>query len=417
MSKLIFLGDTEIILRSPFVRDEVNALQKSVPSARWDRLARVWRIPVMDRDLIVAYADAWDYEVASDITRLELPQRAPKPHVTVTPKDVIMSFAYDPVKIKAVKDIPNSRWHSATKTWRAPLSSLVEVVEFAVSFNLIVSDATLAEADRIKANRQRMMELSSATDGDIEIDDFGLELYPYQRAGVLYAVNKLRTFIADDMGLGKTAEALATIQHTGAYPCLAVVPPSLLLDWETKIMQALPGKTVTAIRGRGEMPEHSSDFTLIGWSNIAHHADDLELRSYKSAIFDESQAYKNYKAQRTVAAIKLAHSIPNDGVVLLLTGTPITSRPTEYEPQLDMLGVLKLFGGRWGFFKRFCGAYQDADKHWHMDGAIPKGRLKELNDLLRQVCFVRRLKADVLSDLPPIIDDYVYVELSPKWMR
>jgi SWI/SNF-related matrix-associated actin-dependent regulator 1 of chromatin subfamily A len=418
VDKYISLGDTEILLRSPFIREEVRALKETVPNARWDRIAQVWRIPIMDRELAVDFAFTWDYEVTDELIRMDLPKSptAP-PNVKVTAKSVIINFPYDVVKIAEVKKIPNTSWHSDSKTWRTPLSSLVEVAAFAEEFNLSISDDVVEETTRIHAARERALAESLATDSDFHVPGLGLTPFPYQRAGIEYAVKKRRTFIADEMGLGKTLQALATVEATDQYPCVVVVPPSLLLNWEFKINEALPQRTVCLVRGRGDFPEHDTDFTVIGWSNITHHQDTLELRGYKGAIFDESQAYKNYQAQRTIAARKIAQSVPQDGVVLLLTGTPITGRPTEYEPQLDMMGRLGEFGGRWMFFKRFCGAYQDEDKRWRMDGTIPKGRLKELNTLLRQTCYVRRLKKDVAKDLPDLMDDFVHVELSPKWQK
>lgn len=416
--KLIELGDSEILLRSPFVREEVQALQEMVPSARWDRLAMVWRIDVRERDQAVQFAELWEYDVTDELKRIQLPRRlVGTKNVKVSADSVIIKFDYDVVLIKEVKRIPNVRWHVDSKTWRAPHSSMVEIVEFADAYNLDIADDVREEAQRIRDARDRVVEASYAQDADIEVPTLELDLYDFQKAGVDYATKKRRTFIADEQGLGKTLQGMATVEYLNEYPCLCVVPPSLLLDWEIKLKEALPHRSVTSVRGRGEFPEHNTDFTIIGWSNIVHHKDSLVTRPYRAAIFDESQAYKNYQAQRTVAAKDIAHSIPQDGVVLLLTGTPITGRPSEYEPQLDMLGKIGEFGGRWGFFKRFCGAYQDRHKRWHLDGRVPDGRLKELNTLLRQTCYIRRLKKDVIADLPDLINDVVYVEMSDKWRR
>lgn len=425
--KLISLGDSEILLRSPFVREEVNALKEMVPNARWDRLADVWRIPVMDRELATQFAETWNYVVTEELTRMALPSNpSPPANVRVTPDKVIIRFPYDKLMISEVKKIPETRFHADTKTWRAPLKSLVEAVEFAQGFGLRVSEDAVDEAERVLKQREANRNASRASDGVIKVEGLGLDPYPYQRGGIVYASQKRRTFIADEMGLGKTMQALATIEHTNSFPCLVVVPPSLLLDWQYKIEEALPDRTVTLVKGRGDFPDHDTDFTVIGWSNIVHHTKTLVQRGYQGGIWDESQAYKNYKAQRTQAAIEISHSMLPDGVVLLLTGTPITGRPTEFEPQLDMMGRLKEFGGRWGFFMRYCGAYKKTvvdeftgqkTESYHMDGTIPKGRLKELNDKLREICYVRRLKKDVLEDLPDMLENIIYVEMTPEWWK
>jgi SNF2 family DNA or RNA helicase len=117
-------------------------------------------------------------------------------------------------------------------------------------------------------------------------------------------------------------------------------------------------------------------------------------------IADESHYAKTYDAQRTKAAIKVAKTVPTDGLVLALTGTPITNRPAEYAAQLELLGRLQDFGGKWGFYRRYCGAFRDKWGKWHIDG---NSNLDELNNKLRSTCYVRRVKEQVLKDLPPVV--------------
>jgi SNF2 family DNA or RNA helicase len=97
-----------------------------------------------------------------------------------------------------------------------------------------------------------------------------------------------------------------------------------------------------------------------------------------------------------------------------LTGTPVTNRPSEYASQLDILGRLKEFGGLWGFYRRYCNAYQDSFGQWNISG---HSHLDELNDKLRGVCYIRRTKDQVLSELPPVIHSPVVVEGSAAAMK
>jgi len=86
----------------------------------------------------------------------------------------------------------------------------------------------------------------------------------------------------------------------------------------------------------------------------------------------------------------LAKRVPQDGFVLLLTGTPITNRPSELMTQLEAIDRLHNFGGRWRFKNRYAPKKNVATN------------TKELNDKLRSFCFVRRLKMDVYGELPPL---------------
>lgn len=116
---------------------------------------------------------------------------------------------------------------------------------------------------------------------------------------------------------------------------------------------------------------------------------------------------KSPTAQRTKSAIKMAKSAPKHGIVLCLTGTPVTNRPAEYASQLDIIGKLKEFGGLWGFYRRYCSAFQDRFGQWNING---HSHLDELNDRLRGTCYIRRTKSQVLSELPPVIHSPLVVE-------
>ena len=112
-------------------------------------------------------------------------------------------------------------------------------------------------------------------------------------------------------------------------------------------------------------------------------------------MLDESHYCKNAAAKRTQAVQRLAAAVPSDGLVLALTGTPVMNRPAELISQLRILGRLQDFGSGAQFGKRFRGPDAHLRLHWH----------------LRARCFVRRLKADVLPQLPPKTRAVVPVEL------
>src|SRR5690606_13455452 len=110
---------------------------------------------------------------------------------------------------------------------------------------------------------------------------------------------------------------------------------------------------------------------------------------------DESHRAKNGDAQRTRAVVALARTSPR---VLLLSGTPATSRPIDLHAQLALLDPA-LFGTRREFGVRYCDAHEDARLGvWNDRGA---SREQELHMLLRETYVLRRLKEDVCAGLPP----------------
>ena len=77
----------------------------------------------------------------------------------------------------------------------------------------------------------------------------GGELRPFQRAGVAYALDARRTFLADEQGLGKTVQALAALEADGAYPAVVVCPASLKLNWQRETERWLPERSVAVVVG------------------------------------------------------------------------------------------------------------------------------------------------------------------------
>jgi len=410
--KRIILNDDEIVLYSPYNSTEVTAV-KQIAGAKWDRLNKTWRAPVSSLKQIKAYAVQFDYWLDPDLRVLDLPDHPyEKQSIELSDENLIIRFAYDSVKVAAVRLIPGTHWDTKKKVWIAPISAVSETIGFARNFKLHVPQELEDMKLKILESQSERISASRAVDADMEIPDLVGELLPYQAAGVAYMVKHKRVFCADEMGLGKTLEALASVQYENAYPCLIVCPPNLALNWATEIDKFFPTRTWKRVVNRSDFPEEYADFTIVGYSNIDFHPEDL--KDFTSYIFDESHYLKNPKAKRTKRAQKLAKTAPKNGFVLCLTGTPITNRPAEYGPQLEIVGRLKEFGGLWAFYKRYCGAFRDRFNQWHIDGA---SNLDELNDRLRGSCYIRRTKDQVLQDLPPIRHSEWMIDPDPKYLK
>jgi superfamily II DNA or RNA helicase len=211
----------------------------------------------------------------------------------------------------------------------------------------------------------------------------GGELAPFQWAGVRYALDARRTFIADEQGLGKTVEALAAIEADGAYPAIVVCPASLKLNWERETMKWLPHREVVVIDGRSAVPA-TGEITILNYEIVAAHRESLGRLKPRALIIDESHYVKNPQAKRTKAVRRLADAVAADGLRLALSGTPVLNHADELVSQLRVIGRLAQFGSGAQFARRFRGELSEERLHWH----------------LRRSCFVRRLKSEVLPQLP-----------------
>jgi SWI/SNF-related matrix-associated actin-dependent regulator 1 of chromatin subfamily A len=293
--------------------------------------------------------------------------------------------------------------HMRLPAIRADPFCVPELDRFLAAHDIWVTSEALAllqEAREQHAHAAGLVELSAATDASLEIPRLGGELKPFQRAGVSYLLAQRRAFLADEQGLGKTIEALAAIEADGAYPAVVVCPASLKLNWLRELEHWLPHRSAQAFVGTGARTNRSpalapADVTIVNYDILAARLPQLRALGPCALVLDESHYCKNAAAKRTQAVQQLAACVPREGLVLALTGTPVMNRPAELVSQLRILGRLGDFGSGVQFGKRFRGPDAHLRLHWH----------------LRARCFVRRLKADVLPQLPPKTRGVVPVEL------
>lgn len=296
-----------------------------------------------------------------------------------------------------------SDYRGAMPTLRADPFCVRDLDEFlAERTGVWVEADALAELQRIReehAHAAGLVDLSAATDGALRVPGLQGKLKPFQRAGVEYLLERRRAFLADEQGLGKTIEALAALEADGAYPAVIVCPASLKLNWLREIERWLPHRRARALHGtstsrgatavaagRGvlDSDDDRADIHVVNYDILGAREQELAAISPRALVLDEAHYCKNGAAKRTQAATRLARSVTADGLVLALTGTPVMNRPQELIAQLRILGRLGDFGSGTQFGERFRGADAHHRLHWH----------------LRARCFVRRLKQDVLPQLP-----------------
>ncbi|MEA2419197.1 MAG: SWI/SNF-related matrix-associated actin-dependent regulator of chromatin subfamily A-like protein 1, partial [Thermoleophilaceae bacterium] len=268
---------------------------------------------------------------------------------------------------------------------------------------LRVDDRVVEVLEELVAEHDRASEtvaLSYAEDAELEDLGLGGVLHPFQRAGVRYALERRRTFIADEQGLGKTVQALATLEADDAFPAVVVCPASMKLMWEREASVWLPERRVTVLDGRTERTwteeALEAEIVVLNYDILDAHHERLAAIGPRALVLDESHYVKNPGARRTKAAIRLAEGLPDDALRLGLTGTPILNRPEELISQLRALGRLRDFGTGARLSRRFRSASSDDRLHWN----------------LRAHCYVRRTKDQVLPQLPAKRHDTVPVLLS-----
>lgn len=237
----------------------------------------------------------------------------------------------------------------------------------------------------------------------------GLAYLPYQLAGIVYALSHKNVLIADEMGLGKTIEAIGVVNSDDSIKSvLVIVKASLKINWAREMTKWLVKPRSIAI-ANGAFP--STDVVIVNYDILLKHRAAIMARHWDAIILDECHYVKNAKAQRTKAVFGGKHN----GAVLkpipatrkiFLTGTPIVNRPKELWTTVHALDPHDLGADFFRFMKRYTNAYHNG-WGWDFSGS---SHPEELQQRLRSKIMVRRLKKDVLKELPPKRRQVITVE-------
>lgn len=264
----------------------------------------------------------------------------------------------------------------------------------------------------LEAELQRLRGLMAP--GPSAVVEPKFKLFPFQEEGVAWLKDKSAALLADDMGLGKTVQAIHWAA-AGRLPSLVVVPAAVAYNWENELRDKWrPDDTVTLLftGEKEELPQKLTDWTITTYSQVQKFLPQLRGAGFKAIIIDEAQYIKTPDAQRTRAILELVapekpleghKPIPNR---LAVTGTPIMNRPPELFPLLVFLGKEPRSGYR-AFVDRYA-ERQEAAGHEYFVGYK---NLEELHKSI-QPFTLRRLKKDVLTQLPPKVQRPMWVGLT-----
>jgi SWI/SNF-related matrix-associated actin-dependent regulator of chromatin subfamily A-like protein 1 len=238
-------------------------------------------------------------------------------------------------------------------------------------------------------------------------EDIAASLYPHQVEGVAFLLGRRRSLLTDDMGLGKTRQsiiAMTEAEPTGPY--LVVCPASVKRNWVREIEMVLPDAETHIVGPSPLPPPDFSSWVVINYDILGKHLEGLSQFNWSGMVFDEAHYLKNYRSQRSRNASKLVKTGDSEPVVHALTGTPLTSRPRDLFPLLQLINH-PLGKSFLSFAKRYCAAYQ-GEYGLVADGA---SNIEELTVQLHGV-MLRRTKDEVL-DLPPKFRTWLEIDLHP----
>ncbi len=209
--------------------------------------------------------------------------------------------------------------------------------------------------------------------------------------------------LADDMGLGKTVQALAAILSLATDgPSLVVAPTSVSNNWQSEANRFTPTLNIKTLAGKDRENTIAElgkfDLLITTYTLLQQENDLLSAVKWQTIILDEAQAIKNAATKRSKAAMALQARFK-----LITTGTPVENHLGELWNLFHFI-VPGLLGNLNRFNERFA---VPIERYHNRDA-----RLK-LKKLIRPF-ILRRIKSQVLEELPPRTEITLDVEMSEE---
>ena len=265
-----------------------------------------------------------------------------------------------------------------------------------------------AELDADRGWRELRANIKAAESYEPELPStLRAELRPYQAEGYRWLARLARwgagACLADDMGLGKTVQTLALLlARAPDGPALVVAPTSVVANWADEARRFAPTLNVKLYAGA---PEHRArladapapfDLYITTYGLLQNDVDRLEQVRWRSAVLDEAQAIKNPATKRARAARRLIADFR-----LVTTGTPVQNNLMDLYSLFSFINP-GLLGARQQFRRNF-------------GAAVERGGDADATARLRRLIapfLLRRLKSEVLDDLPERTEITLHVRMS-----
>uniref|UniRef100_A0A7N6FJF0 SWI/SNF-related matrix-associated actin-dependent regulator of chromatin subfamily A-like protein 1 n=1 Tax=Anabas testudineus TaxID=64144 RepID=A0A7N6FJF0_ANATE len=393
---------------------ELIAVFKSIPSKNYEPATKMWNFSLMDYQQLMEQAasiasvslrplegmEAVDIAAATGQARdgaalaalLKLCNGWQKPGASLQGQCILLSqnkfeveIGYHVDVIAAFKQMPTKNYDTKTRKWSFSLEDYKRLMD-------LLSVIAAVEVEPLP--RAVIQAFSARFDGT-EARSLDVPEVLFLDGVTNNSIQESRLLLADDMGLGKTVQAICiAAYYRNEWPLLVVAPSSVRFTWAEAFRRWLPSLSPDSINVVVKAKDNlrSGLVNIISYDLLSRMDKQQSGRPFSVLIMDESHFLKNMKTARCKAALPLLKAAKR---VILLSGTPAMSRPAELYTQILAVRPT-LFPRFHEFALRYCDAKQ-MTWGWDYSGSSNLGELKLL---LEECLMLRRLKSDVLSQLP-----------------
>jgi SNF2 family DNA or RNA helicase len=321
--------------------------------------------------------------------------------ISKTGNTVYIDFFFNPIIIEVIKTIDGREFDGKSKKWSVPVSQLVEVVNLLKLFRPVLDPDVQELYDGEVKLREDLTRIKLGQFTEEEKTDLSLLNIPcfeYQKQGILFLKTCKSALMGDEPGLGKTLQSLSVSVLVKAKKVLIICPSSLKLNWQDEINKwfKLPS---TVVEGSPSERQAQWDadviYYIVNYECMLRDIELIKSKKWDMIIADEATRISNPKAKQA----KAIKTIPCQRK-LALTGTPFNNAVQDLWNVLDFCEPNYL-GSFWRFTEKYCvkNRFNSIEGYQNLDSLASKIEKR----------MIRRLKKDVLHELPDKIYENVFI--------
>ncbi|MEY4547811.1 MAG: polymerase-associated protein RapA [Pseudomonadota bacterium] len=288
--------------------------------------------------------------------------------------------------------------------------AVLESLDAALATGVLAAEPAAAAVIQVELahERRRGSGRAGAKAALSHLKTLSRKLYPYQLEGVRRLLQEQRLLLADDMGLGKTTQAIAAchalFESGRVSRGLLIVPAPLKTQWlrEWQATSQVPIELVEGTpqeRRKQLRPQHRG-FLVMNYEQLLRDLEAVHRFDPEVVVLDEAQRIKNWATKTNAHVMSLQPEWR-----LVLTGTPLENRLEELATLLDWIDEAAL-SPKWRL--------EPWHTTWGSEGGAERVGARHLDTLRQRMshCVLRRIRRDVLAQLPPRTDVRVPVEMT-----
>lgn len=318
---------------------------------------------------------------------------------------VVKVVPFNPAVVAILGTLEGRTFDTVTKDWKIPVAQVENVVnvlrDFGFSFSPAVIEAFGARVilkkkiERIKGGLFRPNEIAL-------LKEINLPFYLYQEIGAGFMAVAESSLLGDQPGLGKTLQTIGSTKITHSNKNLIFCPMSVKKTWQEELEKWYPGATSIIVGGtpkqRAEQWGTDVNYYICNYHLLQRDLKVMKSVKWDHGVADEATCISNPKSQTAKNLKKLKFKYKN-----ALTGTPLSNSVEDIWSIMDWVQP-GLLGTYWQFIEEYC----IRDRFNAITGYKNLSKLKEKIGPF----MLRRLKKDVLIELPPKTFENIYVEFS-----